>query len=374
MTHRERAVAAMRGHMPDRLPFIGRMELWYDYAAANDQLPAKYRGWALPDIQRDLDIGVFGFGAWTARFFALEHEGLEIETTESDLEKVQRYHTPYGTLQTRFRLTRELIEADVRGMQVEYAFKGPQDYDALRYLIEHTRVVDRLDEYGRLVDEIGEDGVALPFTGYVPMHQLMHSYMGYETFYLEQFDRPERVERVHELLHEQQREVLRLATHCPVDAIEVGGNYDETMTPPPVFEQHFKPFYLEAAQTLGRAGKVLSVHGDGDMRRLLELIPEAGIQMVEALTPRPMTSIDLRHVRDLWRDRVTIWGGIPAIVLTPTYTDAQFRQFVEDLWDAIAPGDRFILGFGDNVPTDAVWPRIEWLARFVAEHSELPLG
>ena len=374
MTHRQRAVAAMRGQTPDRLPFIGRMDLWYDYAKAGGHLPEKYRHWSLPDIQRDLDIGIFGFGAWTAPFYVLEHQDVTVETSESELEKTHRYHTPYGTLQTRFQLTRELIEADVRGMQVEYVFKGPEDYDAVLYLIEHTRVADRLAEYGQFVEEIGEDGVALPFTGYVPMHQLMHTYMGYETFYLEQFDRPDQVDRLHEAVLHQQREVLELARHCPVDAVEVGGNYDETMTPPPMFEQHFKPFYLEAARTLGSVDKRLVVHGDGDMKRLLELIPDAGIQVVEALTPQPMTSIDLRHVRELWRDRVTVWGGVSAVVLTPTYSDRQFQRFVEDLWAAIVPGDRFILGFGDNVPTDALWPRVEWLARFAARNGRLPLG
>jgi len=69
-----------------------------------------------------------------------------------------------------------------------------------------------------------------------------------------------------------------------------------------------------------------------------------------------------------------MWGGIPANLLTDAFTDAQFEAYIEDLFRAVAPGDRFILGFGDNVPTDAVWSRVEWLARFVAENGKLPLS
>ena len=116
------------------------------------------------------------------------------------------------------------------------------------------------------------------------------------------------------------------------------------------------------------------MHGDGEMKRLLALLPEAGVQVVEAITPQPMTSIDLRALRRLWRDRVTIWGGVPAIILTPAYTDGHFHEHIEALWESIAPGDRFILGFGDNVPTDALWHRVTWLARFVADNGALPLG
>jgi uroporphyrinogen-III decarboxylase len=366
MTHRQRALSAMRGEPVDRLPFIGRMDLWYKYHANRGTLPTKYRGWSLRDIQRDLDIGVFGFGAWDISFFRIEYRRVTVRKDPDSRDPRVEYDTPYGTLWTRQVLAEELRDTDVTGMTVEHLFKTPADYDAFQFILEDAQVVENHDAYARFRDEIGEDGLAVPWAGWAPMHQLPHVYMGYETFYYELADNPEKVLRAHDALLERQREITRLATQCPADVVECGGNYDEMMTPPPFFERYIKPYYQETRRTLEAAGKFMAVHGDGEMRELLRLLMEAGVQVVEAITPKPMTSIDVAQTRALWGDRVTFWGGVPAIILTPTFTDAQFKAYLEDLDRAIGNGRHFILGFGDNVPTDALFERIVRVAQFAA--------
>ena len=367
MTHRQRALAAMRGEPVDRMPFVARMELWYNYHRAMGTLPAQYEKASLWDIKRDLDIGIFGFGAWRGSFYKLEQRRVEVtKWTEAGANLVE-YATPYGTLRTRHVLAEELKAADVQGMQMEYPFKAPRDYDALLYMLEDMQVIENFDEYGSFVDAIGVDGIALPFSNYLPMHQVAHRYMGYETFYYELHDRPAQVERVHQVLLEQYRQAMKLACHCPADAIEVGGNYDEHITPPPIFEQYFTPLYKEIAEQFRVSGKILVVHGDGEMRRLLTLLRDADVQVVEALTPAPMTTIDVPHVRALWKDRVALWGGVPAIIMTDTFSDEEFEAYMADLFHAVAPGDRFILGLGDNVPTDGKFDRIVRLAHLARD-------
>ena len=60
------------------------------------------------------------------------------------------------------------------------------------------------------------------------------------------------------------------------------------------------------------------------------------------------------------------------MLMTDTYTDEEVEAFLEALFDAIAPGDRFVLGFGDNVPTDAVFSRILQVVGFYHRHSTYP--
>lgn len=373
MSQRSDALKAMRGKRPERIPFIGRMDLWYNYNRARGTLPQRYQGWHLWDIQRDLGIGVFAFGAWIPKFFRVEHRGVGVRTSSTRTERVVRYDTPHGTLQTRHVLAEELIDADVTGMQVEHMYKDAGDFDALLFLLENTVVTPDYADYEKIQKDIGEDGISLPFTGYVPMHELAHVYMGYETFYYQLHDHPHLVERLHEALTALQWKQLELAAGCPAVAIEVGGNYDEQMTPPKIFDLYYAPFYRQVASAFQKMGKILVVHGDGEMKGLLVSLREAGVQVVEALTPAPMTSIDVRAVRRLWKNTMTMWGGIASITLTPTYSDTEFQEYIMDLFDAVAPGDRFILGFGDNVPTDGLFHRIEWLAKYYREHSAYPL-
>jgi hypothetical protein len=373
MTQRSDALKAMRGQKPEHIPFIGRMDLWYNYNRAKGTLPAQFRNAHLWDIQRALGIGVFAFGAWIPKYFKVTYPGVEIAVHETRTERVVTYDTPYGRLRTRHVLSEELIDADVTGMQIEHMFKDARDYDALLYLLENSQVSPNYGDYEKLQKAIGDDGISLPFTGYVPMHDVGHTYMGYETFYYELHDHPAQVERVHQALLAQQWKAIELAAGCPAIAIEVGGNYDEQMTPPKIFDQYFAPFYREVARKFKQMGKILVVHGDGNMKKLLTSLRDADVDVVEALTPAPMTSIDVRATRRLWGDKVTMWGGIASIVLTPTYSDAEFQAYIEDLFAAVAPGDRFVLGFGDNVPTDGLWHRIEWLARYYHDHSAYPL-
>ena len=372
MSQRSDALKAMRGERPERIPFIGRMDLWYNYNRARGTLPERYRNAHLWDIQRDLGIGVFAFGVWIPKYFKVTYPGVEIKTTETRTERVVTYDTPYGTLRTHHVLAEELIDADVTGMQVEHMFKDARDYDALLYLLENSQVSPNYGDYERIQKAVGEDGISLPFTGYVPMHDVAHTLMGYETFYYEMHDHPAQVERVHQALRAQQLQAIDLAAGCPAVAIEVGGNYDEQMTPAKIFDPYYAPFYREVAEKFKKMGKVLVVHGDGNMQKLLVSLRDAQVDVVEAVTPAPMTSIDVRSTRQLWGDRVTMWGGIASITLTPTFSDAEFQAYVEDLFSAVAPGDRFILGFGDNVPTDGLWHRIEWLAGYYRDHSAYP--
>lgn len=373
MTHRQRALAALRGEPVDRLPFIGRMELWYNDARRRGALPARYAGATLWDIQRDLDIGIYAHVPLGTTFYTLSHRRVEVCEQTRDGERITLYRTPYGELRSRYVLTRDLTIDDVQPIQVEWPFKSPADYDALRFLIDDFVVSDNFDAYARLVGAVGEDGLAMPQTGYVPMHRLAHQFFGYETFFLELHDRPDQVLALCEALTEKYREILRLAAVSPADAIAVGGNYDETLTPPPFFERYITPFYAEARAALAGSGKPLVTHGDGEMRALLRCLRDAGVDGVEAVTPQPMTSIDLRALRALWADRVTLWGGIASVVLTPTYSQAAFEAHLDELFAAVGHGERFILGFGDNVPTDAIFERVEQIARYVREYGAYPL-
>jgi hypothetical protein len=373
MNQRDLAIAAMRGEPVDRIPFIARMDLWYSFHRNRATLPSPYESASLWDIQRDLGVGIFGFGAWDISFYRLIQHDVEITRKADGGLTVTEYHTPYGTLTCRDVMADVLKEAAGTGARTEYPFKNARDYDALQFLIEHTEVVENFDAYGEFVDAIGTDGLALPFSGHLPAHQLMIFFMGYQTFYYELHDRPDRLETLIEALTEQQRQILKLAVNCPAQAVEVGANYDEQMTPPPVFDTFFAPLYREAREVLSSGDKILVVHGDGDMKVLLKKLMECGVQVVEALTPKPMTSIDVAETRRLWKDRVTMWGGLSTVILTDTFSDEEFECFLEDLFHAVAPGDRFILGFGDNVPTDASFERVKRIAEFWAERGSYPL-
>ena len=376
MTIRTDALDALRGEAPRNIPFIARMDLWYNYNKSLGTLPAPYEDSTLWEMQRNLGIGVLGFGAWIEGFHRLETAGdLEIRTWWQGNERFEEISTPYGTLSSRSVISETMAAADVTPLHVEHLFKSAADYDALQYLFENTRVVENYDRYAEQLAGIGEDGLSLPFTSWAPMHLLMKEHIGYNQFYYELHDHLPRLERVAEAVAAVHMDIVRIGAASPAQVIEVGANYEQVMTPPPIFREYFLPFYKQAVPVLHAADKIVALHGDGDMGpELLALMRETGVDVVEALTPRPMTSIDVRQAREIWGDEVTLWGGIPAVLMTDTYTDEEVEAYMEDLFAAVAPGKRFVLGFGDNVPTDARFGRILQVVDFHRRHSAYPCG
>ena len=68
-------------------------------------------------------------------------------------------------------------------------------------------------------------------------------------------------------------------------------------------------------------------------------------------------------------EHVTLWGGIPSILFEPGYTDEEFRGYVENLFREMAPGTRFIVGMGDNLPFDGEINRVGIVAELIEEYG-----
>ena len=47
VTNRERILAIMAGENPDRIPWIPRLQIWYDAHVLQGTLPAEYEGFSL---------------------------------------------------------------------------------------------------------------------------------------------------------------------------------------------------------------------------------------------------------------------------------------------------------------------------------------
>ena len=49
-THRQRILTAVRGEMPDRIPYAPRIDLWHNANSLNGTLPARHRGRSRDEI------------------------------------------------------------------------------------------------------------------------------------------------------------------------------------------------------------------------------------------------------------------------------------------------------------------------------------
>ena len=70
------------------------------------------------------------------------------------------------------------------------------------------------------------------------------------------------------------------------------------------------PWLREAVEFLHSKGKLSQVHIDGEMKRLIPMFLETGIDVAEAWSPVPMTSVTTAELRKAWGAIHALWAAI----------------------------------------------------------------
>lgn len=367
ITHKQRILAAARRQPTDKLPLGARIDLWYNYHLWHGTLPNKYLGCNIPDILRDLGAGV---QLRQSSIWKVEYRDTEVVTDKEPPFTTTEYRTPKGTVRMQTMFTPR------EGARVEYEtelpFKSADDYPAIEHLLENTRLVPYLDDYLKNAEMVGEDGLVLPAMSYSPMQEIMRRIMGYERFFFELNDHPGKLGNLYELMKVVVWQKLKILAESPVEIVQVCSNWSDDVHTP-IFKKYFVPWFQEVVAFLHPKEKLTFVHADGEMKRLIPMFPETGIDIAEAWSPAPMTSVTTAELRKAWGDRVTIWGGVPAILFEPQYTDEEFDEYIKHLFKEVAPGNNFIVGMGDNVGFDGKIERVARLAELIDKYGRFPI-
>ena len=367
MTHKQRILAAAAKQSTDKLPLGARIDLWFNYHSANGTLPAKYNGWSIIDILRDLGTG---FQVRLEALWENKFSNVEVVTYQEGPVTTTEYKTPVGNVSSTVEFNRS--EGYLTGYTREHLFKSEKDYPIIEYLIENTVVVPKYDEYLRLADLIGEDGVITCGISASPGQYIMRDIMGFEVFFYELADRPQKIEHLYEVVKETWKKRLTILAGSPARIVRLCGNWSDDIHTP-VFKKYFVPWLREASEFLHHKGKLTYVHADGEVRRLIPFVLETGIDVVEAWSPAPMTLVTTAELRNAWGDKITIWGGLPTVIFESNYSNNDFDNYVIKLFKEIAPGNNFIVGMGDNFPIDGDIERVRRVAQLVDKYGLLPM-
>jgi hypothetical protein len=133
------------------------------------------------------------------------------------------------------------------------------------------------------------------------------------------------------------------------------------MTNPRLFAQDNLGQYQRYSQVLHAQGKKVGSHTDGDVRPLLALLAESGLDVCESFSPAPLTACTFDEAWQAWRGRPLIWGGIPSPCLEERTDEAAFRDFVRHVLDTVGDGP-MILGIGDLVMGNNSMDRVRYIA------------
>ena len=390
MTHEERIMAAIRGEALDRLPFIPRLDLWYQANQLQGTLPDKYRHASLIDIADDLGVGVhcvvpnfssledpddnahvcLGLFKTKSVFYTVDVD-VEYEVTHDGGATTTVYHTPFGDLSGTTYLDEAMKISGINQPLIKVpVVKTVEDYPKIAYIFDHMSIKPRYDYYYRMKEPFGDRGVVVGFQyeGGSPMHGILKEMSNFEHFWEDYYENIDEMEECCESIRRVLREILRVMADSPCEVLYVGANYDFMTTNPRFFEDYITPDLRWASDYLHSRGKYCLTHADGENFRLLDQYVEAHIDVADSVAPAPMTKVSLAEYREAFGRKITIWGGICAIsVLEDSMSDYNFEKYVDEMLTQCGDGRNLILHVADSIPPAAKWERIEYLNKKIAE-------
>ena len=385
MTHKQRMLAALRGEPTDRMPWAPRLDLWYNANKRAGTLPAEYADAALRDITDDLDFGYHAivphfkdlrdplddvhramgiYNLWTMPY-ATRLRNVEVSVETAGDRTHVSYRTPVGTVTTTVVYNEAMRTAGASITHIsEHAVKSHRDYPVIRHIFENAEVVPNDAGYREFADHVGDRGIAAGFLSLAgsPMHLLQREIMPLELFFYELHDHPQELAECAEGIGGYFERVFDVTAHSAADVLFLGANYDAAVTHPPFFREHLLPWLQMFARMLHERGKFLLTHTDGENTGLLDCYLDSQLDVADSICPRPMTKLTLKEVRDHFRSRISIMGGIPSICLLKTsMSDDDFTAYLDGFFTDLSAGDHLILGISDTTPPAADFQRIKMI-------------
>ncbi len=390
-TVHERVIAILVGRKPDCLPFIDRLEIWHRSHVRRGTLPEEFQGMSLTEVHAAVGMGQLKF----VTPCALRLRGVEVvcrfegevayHETDPLLERtrslgapglvaqdkpgvtVVEFITPVGGLQLQFELLDQMIADGVVPYPKDHLIKHEADYRTVEYILDRVEVVPRYDEVLEEVERVGGHGLIVPGLERIPFQQLLLEYLGETDLFYALYDSPALVQRLMTALDQLLTEILRQLADLPTPYVEFMDNLEGLMTNPRLFGEYCLPYYQRYTEVLHGQGKKVGSHTDGNVKPLLSLLAESGLDVCESFSPFPLTACTFEEAWTAWQDGPIIWGGIPSPILEERTSESVFRDYVERVLETVGDGP-IILGVGDMVMGHNLIERVRYIADRVEEH------
>ncbi len=254
----------------------------------------------------------------------------------------ETYVTPYG------ELTCVWESAGFTAWRHEWLFKSPDDYAAVRFMINDTIAAPNYEKVAGLQEALGSDFVVRDQLPLEPMQNLISSsYMSTETFCIEWMENRDEVLVLCEALADVARRVYPIVANGPLEFCNYGGNVVPAVIGPQVFLEHYVPHYNEAAEVLHKKDKLIGTHLDADNTTIMDLVAQTQLDYIEAYDPGISPSV--ADAREAWPDK-TLWINYPcAWHLRP---EREVYERTLRLIEEAEPGNGFLIGITEDVPED----------------------
>lgn len=361
MTKRERYLKVLRNQESDGcLVWAPNFDYWLRVNENEGTLPEKYKGMSRNDIVRAIDGYIWNRAVGLK---AVYDNSVQIKKIKGQ-DEITEITTPVGTVRCIHRKT----EGEFRTKHLsEHYIKKVDDIRVMKYIAEATIFEPDYEPTLKALQETGDDGIVLNGCFPVPFIQFAKIDAGYVNAFYLWADYRKEVDSLIEVYFRKFIEAVRILANGYADVIATSDNMDGVMISPSLFKEYAIPYYQECKRILREKGKILEGHWCGRTENLLPLVPESGLDVVEAIVTAPMANITLKEALDILDNKVVLQGGIPSVlVCREGGTREDFIKYINEVILPLKTRRSFILGMSDNVPPNADFERVEMVSKLIS--------
>lgn len=339
-----------------------------------DCVPFALKGWRIPQCEAERALRNQGMCIFDARSVYRTHSpNVQSETLHFTREGIGYQRTTIKTSKGELSTLNRQVAADQverTTWQMEWPFKGPEDYAALRAMVSDRRYTPSYEGFLKAREQLGGDAYFKTIAPGCPLHDIMYSFMGLEIFSIEWEERRDEVLALHQAMSENISPLWEIIARSPARVVQSGGNYAPSVLGRERFVEYVMPHWEEAAAPLRQRGKMLGSHLDADNQLWAAEVAAAPLDWIEAFSPTPDTDMSVAQARAAWPGKVLFLNFPSAVHLeSPQAIAATTRQLLREA----APGDRFIVGITENVPEDQWRVSFATILQTLNECGRLPI-
>ena len=362
MTSKQRLWATIRHQEPDRVPISPR---YYDYLLGVEGCHC----W-MHYLRFGEKMGIDPILTIEPKWhnYLLRHAGpyddlpgvkveMEVSNERERTLVRRRFKTPAGDLtDVRQIPTREsLITFD---HMIEFPVKSRADLEKLPFILPKPETAYMGDVIATR-DLAGERGLVecRPTQG---TDQFLVDAVGVEGAFLLYYDDREMLKELVRIFNQHTQAIMRRALEAGAEMI-FDAWYNASMSvgwSPAQFRELFLPHIRANVELTHSYRAIYHYYDDGKMDKTLEPLAEAGVDVVETLSPPPMGDVDLASAKARIGDRVCLKGNVDQVNVILPGTPAEIREAVRQTVAAAAAGGGFILSTSDSIRPETPWENV----------------
>ena len=368
MKPKERFLVAVRGQVPDMVPFAPLIHRRFAH-----KLLTAHDWKAVYEVHRLIGSihfrGPLGVGydiRWDRGWDSEERLELGVDG------RVIRHHTlvtPRGNLTSTY-INRVMPEDPLVGKWVEYPVKELRDWDIYQdYLEEMTEraVCPALGTIREAYQVMGDEGV--PSVGVGSAFGQLGNARGMQDLLLDMVDIPDRLAAVMQAARAYQERLLAAFLDSPSEITfydicwATGANMS-----PAMFEKWVLPEVQRAVELVhAQPNKYIGLYTLGRIRQVLPMLVEAGVDFVETFEPN-QGDISLAEAKRLYGTQICLMGNLDCVILAQGTVEDARREALRCLREGMEGGG-YVLVTGDEVPSDAKLENLRAVVEAVQEHG-----